>query len=87
MKILFSPSTASLEKYTYSIIHHLFQMEKILTSSIATPETKIFHHVPPLLFVENTNTSLCTSQRNQKSELMEMARQSTYKLHNTPSHV
>jgi hypothetical protein len=55
-KILLPPSTVSSEKYPYSIIHHLFQMEKILTSSIATPETKILHHVPPLLFVENTTT-------------------------------
>jgi hypothetical protein len=38
IKLLLPSSTVSSEKYTYSIIHHLFQWEKILTSSIATPK-------------------------------------------------
>jgi hypothetical protein len=41
-KILLPSSTVSYKKYTYSIIHHLFQWEKILTSFIATSETKYF---------------------------------------------
>jgi hypothetical protein len=44
MKILLPSSTVSSKKYTYSIIHRLFQLEKIL------------HHLPPLLFIKNTTT-------------------------------